>query len=330
MKLRKLVFALVVFVMIASPLMAAQRMNVTWKWESDDSGITLYRYQIGAEADDNWTVVDASVLSFEATDLDPYMDYTLYLQASYDGEKWSETAAATAVAMLVEEPEPVVVVEAPVVEEVVVEPIVEEVPAVEVAVETPVLKEKDGFKFNLIVSAGANTDVSFVPGEEIIEGVYPRVALGLDFQNIVELGFLGLGLRSDISAVAMPFEKDWANAPTSFEAIFDGSSKIFTDASADLKLMTYIGGDVADFYLGGGAGFSIFNPRLSGAETQAEYGHSFMDLGIFSTAWYVSGNAGLRFRFNDTFSLGAEVNYRYLLPAEKHTASADLAFGFTF
>ena len=315
MKLRKLVYALIVLMLLASPLMAAQRMNVTWNWESDDSGITLYRYQIGAEADDNWTVVDSSVLSFEATDLDPYMDYTLYLQASYDGEKWSETASATAVAMLVEEP------------------VVEEAPAeaveAEVA-EVPAAKEKDGFKFNLLVSAGANTDLSFAEGDKLVNGAFPRVALGLDFQNIVELGFVGLGLRSDISAIAMPFEKNWANAPTSIESIFNGSSKIFLDSSIDMKLMAYIGGDVVDFYLGGGAGFSVFNPRLDGTDTQIEYGHSLSNIGIFSSAWYASANTGLRVRFNDTFSLAAEGNYRYLLPAEKHSVSADLVFGFTF
>ena len=339
MKLRKLVYALIVLMLLASPLMAAQRMNVTWNWESDDSGITLYRYQIGAEADDNWTVVDSSVLSFEATDLDPYMDYTLYLQASYDGEKWSETASATAVAMLVEEPVvEEVVEEAPAAEEVVVEvaveePVVEETPAeaveAEVA-EVPAAKEKDGFKFNLLVSAGANTDLSFAEGDKLVNGAFPRVALGLDFQNIVELGFVGLGLRSDISAIAMPFEKNWANAPTSIESIFNGSSKIFLDSSIDMKLMAYIGGDVVDFYLGGGAGFSVFNPRLEGADTQIEYGHSLSNIGIFSSAWYASANTGLRVRFNDTFSLAAEGNYRYLLSAEKHSVSADLVFGFTF
>ena len=356
MNLKKLFFALVACFVIMSPLMAAQKMNVTWQWESNDLKITQYRYQLDGETEGGWIVVDASVTSFEATGLDPYSDYTLYLQSTYDGENWSDTASSTALAMLtvpevvIEEPvaeEAIVIEEEPVAEEAVIEEpavevvvtAVEELPAPEpiepvaeevVAEVEVVKKDKGDFKFNLLLAGGVDTDVDFTSFDSLLNGAYPRFSLGLDFQNIVKLGSFGLGLRSDISAIVMPVDKDWSKLPSSFDEFFNGNCNIFVDSSVDMKLMSYISGQKVDFYLGGGVGYSLFNPRLEGDATMVEYGHSLQNFSIFSSAWFVSGNTGLRYRFNDVFSLGAEVNYRYLLPAKKHTSSADLVFGFTF
>ena len=73
--------------------MAVQLMNVTWQCENNDPEVIQYRYQLENQDSDAWTVVDASVLSYQANGLDPYKDYTLYLQSTYDGENWSEAAA---------------------------------------------------------------------------------------------------------------------------------------------------------------------------------------------------------------------------------------------
>lgn len=389
MKRTRILMALVVLLMLMSPLMAVQLMNVTWQWENNDPEVIQYRYQLENQDPDAWTVVDASVLSYQANGLDPYKDYTLYLQSTYDGENWSEAAAATALAMLsdipvVEEPvvvesilvedtpveEPAVIeevapIEAVVVEEVApiedavvevapvedvvieevapieeaapVEEIVAEVPAVDeepaiepVAEEVPAEAKKNGFKFNLLFNGGVATDVNLNLKENIVSGIFPTVGLGLDFQNIVSFGSFGLGLRSDLYATLMPSEKDWNNLPNNFAGIFNNGLKIWIDSSLDAKIMAYYTGNAVDVYLGAGAGFSLFNPPIADKAIQAELGHSFRNIGIFSSAYFISGNAGLRVKFNDKVSLGAEANYRYLLPAKKHTASANLSFGISF
>ena len=129
-KLSKVVFVLAVLLMIVLPLSARKAMNVSWEWLLSDPDVTAYRYQLNGE-DGEWTVVDGNTSSYTATGLDPYTDYTLYLQCSYDGVNWSVSATSTAYHLLEVEPEP-----EPVVEEVVEEPVVvEEAPAEEA--ETP-------------------------------------------------------------------------------------------------------------------------------------------------------------------------------------------------
>lgn len=121
-KLSKVVFVLAVLLMIVLPLSARKAMNVSWEWLLSDPDVTAYRYQLNGE-DGEWTVVDGNTSSYTATGLDPYTDYTLYLQCSYDGVNWSVSATSTAYHLLEIEPEPVV-------EEVVEEPVVvEETPA---------------------------------------------------------------------------------------------------------------------------------------------------------------------------------------------------------
>ena len=120
-KLSKVVFVLAVLLMIVLPLSARKAMNVSWEWLLSDPDVTAYRYQLNGE-DGEWTVVDGNTSSYTAKGLDPYTDYTLYLQCSYDGVNWSVSATSTAYHLLEIEPEP-----EPVVEEVVVEePVVEE------------------------------------------------------------------------------------------------------------------------------------------------------------------------------------------------------------
>ena len=89
---------------VVSPLLAVS-MTVTWEWLLDDADVTAYRYQIDGEDEDGWTVLDADTDELTLTDLDPYTDYTLYLQRTYDGVNWSESASSTAEAIIVEIPE---------------------------------------------------------------------------------------------------------------------------------------------------------------------------------------------------------------------------------
>lgn len=349
-KAKRLIMALAVLAAIVAPVVAAETMSVTWQWGHDDANVNYYRYQVNNESDDGWTVVPSSVLSYDATELDPYQSYTLYLQCSYDGENWSESAVAVAEPLLVkgeaeaapakEEPvstpsETTVAAEstkaeasetsapvaaasdAPAKEEPVVV-------AEEAAPEAKKAKSDYGFKANLLITGGVDTNVAY--NDFKLDGTFPRVGIALDLQNIVHAGHWGLGLRFDVNSILQPEAQNWDNYD-----IKKPFTNIWYDSSADAKLMMYLGGSAFDFYLGGGAGYSIFNPHFTeGSAEETTYGHSLGKLGPFSTAWFVSGNVGMRVRFNRVFSLGAEVNYRYLLPAEKHTASADLVLGFTF
>ena len=109
-KLSKVLFFIAIVLCITLPLSAAKMMNVTWQWLLNDPYVTSYRYQLDGENEDGWTVVGADTDKYVAVGLDPYKDYTLYLQCTYDGEIWSESAVSTAYALLE-------YVEVPVVEE---------------------------------------------------------------------------------------------------------------------------------------------------------------------------------------------------------------------
>lgn len=143
--MRKVLLILSVMLLSISMLFAAQEMSVTWEWLLDDPEVNYYRYQLNGTDEDGWTVVSGDTATYLAEGLDPYQDYTLYLERSYDGVNWSETASATAEALLVAEPvveEEVAVIEEPVEEVVVEEPVAEEV-VVEEPVEEVVVEEEE-------------------------------------------------------------------------------------------------------------------------------------------------------------------------------------------
>ena len=98
----KYVLILAVVLFAALGQLAAASMTVEWEWLLDDPDVTAYRYQLGGEAPDGWTVVSADTDTYKVTGLDPYQDYTLYLQRTYDGENWSPSASSTAYALLSE------------------------------------------------------------------------------------------------------------------------------------------------------------------------------------------------------------------------------------
>ena len=127
--MKKFMLFLAAFLMLISPLAAAQAMSVTWEWLLDDPEVNYYRYQLDAQEDDGWTTVDGTVSSYTVDGLDPYSTYTLYLQRSYDGIYWSPSAEAVAEPLLVEEiPESTDITP-------VIEPVVDEIPVVEAPVD---------------------------------------------------------------------------------------------------------------------------------------------------------------------------------------------------
>ena len=443
---KKILFAVLVMALVLSPIFAIQVMNVTWQWSLDDKDVTAYRYQLNSESDEGWTVVGGDVSSYNAESLDPYTDYTLYLQASYDGSLWSESAVSTAKAMLKqpvavedtmdvfgntvtirvydssieitypasavtpddakafldyvngkysdylsgatyeisegetvltlpaamsEEDKPAVIaifkaevnnyiasLSAPVAEEpkavvaeepkveapapepapaVVEEPKAEPAPAPETKPVSSVVAapetntsakvKNSNFRFSMIPTLGAEYRFdSFSSFEK--DNVYPRAAIAFDFANIIPIGrSFGLGLRSDISVGLIP--QNNYSAFDSFKSVFKPDNWM-EDTTADLKLTATVSTKSFNFYVGGGVGYSIINPKVEG-EYAERYGHSLGTLtSYFSTAWGPTGVIGMRFYMGKLFSLGLEGSYRYLLPADKHYVSANLAFGFTF
>ncbi len=321
-KVKRIIIFLLFLVCAVSPLLAEPSMVATWTWKHEDPDIAYYRYQLDGEDEEKWIVVPGSVHSYSEKGLDAYTEYTLYLQCSYDGVIWSESAVSSALPLFIKETPVIkgvsVVEEVPVAEEV---PAVEEVPVEE---EVPVSPKSNGYgyKTNILVSTGVATNI--ISDRFSLYGTFPRLDLGLEFQNIIHAGPWGLGIRTDINTIVEPKEQNWN--------MFDINDwySIWFDSSADVKLMMYLGNRGFDFYLGSGVGYTLFSPALNTPDYLVKYGHSLGNIGIFSTGWYVSGNLGLRVSFNELFSLGVETNYRYLLPAKKHTTSVDMVLGFHF
>lgn len=132
---RKFITVLAVLILLPAFLFAVP-VVVTWEWLLEDPLVTTFRYQVDGEEEDNWTVVDSSVTSYTERGLDGTVDHTLYLQQSYDGVHFSESAISVAEAMFPPEEEVPVVASEPVpaVEEMVAEepvPVAEEVVAEE-------------------------------------------------------------------------------------------------------------------------------------------------------------------------------------------------------
>ncbi len=73
-------------------LTALSATSLNWKWQSDDSSIKYYRYQLDGEVDGEWTVVDGAATGVTLSSDTPVTKF--YLQASYDGESWSESSVA--------------------------------------------------------------------------------------------------------------------------------------------------------------------------------------------------------------------------------------------
>lgn len=343
-----------------SMLFAAQEMSVTWEWLLDDPEVNYYRYQLNGTEDDGWTVVSGDTGVYVAEGLDPYADYTLYLQRSYDGVNWSETASATAEALLVEEVaveevEEVAVIEEAPVEEVIVEeePVVEEEVVVEEVAEEPVVEEVvpvapvapveekkapvAPFEFSLLLRPYAV--MNFDWGEK---DVYRSTGIGLglsfDFDNVAAFNQnSGLGLRLDVGSTQYPIgigfnnlifgdlkgNDRWAFWNWQWGEMVDLVNNYEHDLNTTLLLTIDARAGVLDvsFGLGGGAAF-LFNA------TDDNY---HFEYDKFSLAAYGAANLGLKFYCGNVFSLGLDAVYKVMIPNyENNELDASLVLGFTF
>ena len=343
----KYVLILAVVLFAALGQLAAASMTVEWEWLLDDPDVTAYRYQLGGEDPDGWIVVSADTSTYRAEGLDPYQDYTLYVQRSYDGINWSESGVSTAKALLeaapvveevVAEPEPVVV-EEEVVEEM---PVVEEVAPIAIAplapiAPTAIAEKPNELAMSLLIRPGVmfqgyidgNDKFQLVNGQEgMSKYILGEFGLAFDVANLAQIGnHLGIGLRTDLLADFMggagwdlPEVKDYLDI-----------NNYSATASLDLKVMLDITTGPAVMYLGVGAGLMIPASEVSNYQ-----GNIFTTKdNTFGLNYFLSGIAGVRFYIGDVFSIGVEGGYRYV-PAKDdftngmHLISGDLVFGFTF
>ncbi|MBO4409190.1 MAG: hypothetical protein J5775_00395 [Spirochaetales bacterium] len=203
-----------VIVMLVSVLACvfAYEGTVTWTWYENDPKVEYYRYQVDAQNDDGWTVVDKYAYEVSIV-LDVSVLHTLYLQQSYDGIIWSESSAADSEVFL--EPEPVE--EEPVPEEV-VEPVeepeevvpeepVEEVPEEPVEIYIPKNTVDVGFGYmNYIPDSAGAKNVGIVVsysrplfswnvfdlGVKVNLALYANKNLILDIKNTVLTPYVDL------------------------------------------------------------------------------------------------------------------------------------------
>lgn len=85
----------VFFLLCISFTISAGTVDITWKWTVNDPAVTTFRYQVDGEEPENWNYVDRSVLSHAIRGVDGNVDHVLFLQQSYDGLLWSESAVAS-------------------------------------------------------------------------------------------------------------------------------------------------------------------------------------------------------------------------------------------
>lgn len=88
--MRKLFLCLALALICTASLFASQAL-VTWTWYENDPDVMFYRYQVDAQDDDGWTVLDRDVNELTLL-LDVSLAHSFYLQQSYDGEIWSQSS----------------------------------------------------------------------------------------------------------------------------------------------------------------------------------------------------------------------------------------------
>ncbi len=208
------------------------------------------------------------------------------------------------------------------------EPAVPVIPVIPSESVMPAEEDESAFEFSLLLRAGVLS--SFDSSFKFDDVIFANLGLGFDFSNIISGGdHFGLGLRSDITLSFFPKDTgkwDLENVLDYFNIFVYGEM-----VSMDLKLMMDFYAGCADIYIGGGAGIAVGNPY--DAPFIGEYlTLDTIDIGPvrFSLDWFASATAGIRFRTSDLFSIGAEVNYRYMVTSEKHIGSADIIMGFSF
>lgn len=67
----------------------------SWMWKTDEK-IKKFRFKVNNDDPSYWDhVVNGDVTTHSIRGVKPGEVYTLYLQQSYDGENWSDTAIST-------------------------------------------------------------------------------------------------------------------------------------------------------------------------------------------------------------------------------------------
>lgn len=331
MRNKRILIVLSLLVMTLLPLAAAQ-VTVDWNWVVNDPGVQYFRYQMDGQSEDGWTVVDSSVTSYSASGLDGSKAYTLYLQQSYDGVYWSQSASSTSQPVIPQEAEisqPVVTEEVvePVVEDVVVEePVVEEPVAVEeTVIEEPVAEEpvvesvpaqstssSSPFRFTLSFAGGVG-----------LNGIGDK--LDYDYQVLMQLGFedilansvAGWDIRMNLGLMANSVYDIEDTTADNFFDLDQYAKSMYFDL---LTGVNFKAGDTI-FYLDGGA-------RLLMNHGFGKDGELFA-LGNFHSRVQVTGLLGFRWNIG-WFHLGLEGQYVYDFEADTHAVTPRLLMGFSF
>jgi len=92
--MKKQTLLLTFLILIFTGFLFAVEVSGTWYWATDDWNIKYFRYQLDGELEENWTVVDSNVYSVTFNSLDGDVEHTLFVQQSYNGKTWSESALA--------------------------------------------------------------------------------------------------------------------------------------------------------------------------------------------------------------------------------------------
>lgn len=334
--MKKYLAGMAVALLSAASAISASPVAVTWEWSLEDPEVTTFRYQLDGEDPDGWTVVDATHTTYTAEHLDGTKSYTLYLQQSYDGVNFSESASATS-QPLEEAPvaEEAVVAAGPVVEEPAPEPVAEPAPVVEEqpapepesapVAEAPVtvveaepakpveaVRRHQPLRFNLGVYGGyfyRYTDREDHLWQATRHTSNVEAGLSLGMENLLKLGKAGgIGLEVRGGWIPDP-HRGWSDA-----AEGKGAWDHNIDTSALLNLNLSLGKWGIN---AGGGMFWMFQPDAFD-DTQS-YG--------------VLASLGVKYHVSEHWFLGVTGAWRYWLDDDNdksQTVGGDLVLGFDF
>ncbi|MCK9192005.1 MAG: hypothetical protein M0P10_10760, partial [Sphaerochaetaceae bacterium] len=94
--MKKRFLAIIALLVMIPTMIFATDVAITWEWMIDDPQVTGFRYQLDDENPDNWIVVDGNTTTAVFQNLDGSKEYALYLQQTFDGIDWSDSAVSVA------------------------------------------------------------------------------------------------------------------------------------------------------------------------------------------------------------------------------------------
>ena len=323
---------LVVVMLLTGAAVFAAEVSILWSWSPSQEGVTAFRYQLDGEENALWTVVDASVTTYESGPVDSSIGHTLYVQQSLDGTHWSssgaisfdpmEYAASTSMEMI---PEPAAAPE-PEKKELAETAAPKPVPVVESAPE-PV---------ELSVAAPSFVDVEQTP-EEVLPPMAQKI-INARRSGIEISGFAGGKADNYVDGTFFDPDDTYADLRTrilpalSLDYIIDNFSSWGSSAGIGIRLgagyqryqesasATYI--HFFDLHALGKLDFS-FNDKVSmeaglgvaavvpyaNLKVAAPYTFDFSAINFF---YGPVAEIGIRYRFTDALSIGAVAEARFL------------------